>query len=208
MFKVIKSPDMCEIRSDIRFLTARNMSAADIHRQIMEAYGTEVMSESKVRKWREEVCHFIRILIRYEEEKDDMLSRIVTGDKTWVSHITPKSKQQSMEWRHTFSPVKVKAKQTLSKRKIMATVFWDRRGVFLVDFMPQGTTINSGAYCVTLLKLRRALQNKWCNMLSKGVLLHHDNARPHTSRTTRKLIESFGWKVLNHAPYSPQPCSL
>ncbi|KFM59394.1 hypothetical protein X975_02345, partial [Stegodyphus mimosarum] len=39
-----------------------------------------------------------------------MLSEIVTGDETWVSHITPESKQQSMEWCHTSSPVKVKAK--------------------------------------------------------------------------------------------------
>ncbi|GFU46073.1 hypothetical protein TNCV_2309141 [Trichonephila clavipes] len=49
-------------------------------------------------------------------------------------------------------------KQTLSRRMIMTTVFWDWRGVFLVDFMPQGTTINSDIYCVTLQKLRRALQ--------------------------------------------------
>ncbi|GFW91781.1 transposable element Tcb2 transposase [Trichonephila clavipes] len=28
-------------------------------------------------------------LICYEEEGDDILSRIVTGDETWVSHITP-----------------------------------------------------------------------------------------------------------------------
>ncbi|GFU54145.1 uncharacterized protein TNCV_3618061 [Trichonephila clavipes] len=53
-----------------------------------------------------------------------MLSRIVTGDETWVSHITPESKQQSMEWRDTSYPIKVRAKQTLSKCKIMATVFW------------------------------------------------------------------------------------
>ncbi|GFV77138.1 hypothetical protein TNCV_1771501 [Trichonephila clavipes] len=46
---------------------------------------------------REDVCHYIGVLIRYEEEKDDMLSRIVTGDETWVSHITPESNQQSME---------------------------------------------------------------------------------------------------------------
>ncbi|GFW76853.1 uncharacterized protein TNCV_59511 [Trichonephila clavipes] len=45
-------------------------------------------------------------LIRYEEEGDDMLSRIVTGDETWISHITPELKQQSMEWQHTSSPFK------------------------------------------------------------------------------------------------------
>ncbi|GFT40343.1 mariner Mos1 transposase [Trichonephila clavipes] len=142
-------------------------------------------------------------LIHYEEDGDDMLSRIVDGNETWVSHITPESKQQSMKRRLALSPVIVKAKQTLSKCKIMVTVFWDRRGVLLVDFMPSGTTINPGAYCITLRKLRRALQNNRHDMLSKGVLLLHDNARPHTSRTTRKLIESLGWVALGHAPYSP-----
>ncbi|GFV43664.1 histone-lysine N-methyltransferase SETMAR [Trichonephila clavipes] len=68
-------------------------------------------------------------LIHYEEEGNDMLSRIVTGDEIWVSHITPESKQLLMEWRHTSSTVKVKAKQMLPKRTFMATVFWDRRGV-------------------------------------------------------------------------------
>ncbi|GFV50849.1 uncharacterized protein TNCV_3921421 [Trichonephila clavipes] len=46
-------------------------------------------------------------LIRDEEEGDDILSRIVNGDETCVFHITPESKQQPMEWRHTFSSVKV-----------------------------------------------------------------------------------------------------
>ncbi|GFW80745.1 HTH_48 domain-containing protein [Trichonephila clavipes] len=51
MFKVTESPAKCEIRSVTRFLTARNMSAADIHHQIIEVYGTEGMSDSQVQKW-------------------------------------------------------------------------------------------------------------------------------------------------------------
>ncbi|GFU67385.1 histone-lysine N-methyltransferase SETMAR [Trichonephila clavipes] len=132
-----------------------------------------------------------------------MLSQIVNGDETWVSHINPESKQQSMEWRRTFSLVKVKSKQPLSKRKITATVSWNQRDVLLVDLMPQRTNINPGAYCATLQKLRRAMQNKRRGMLSKGVLLLNDNARPHAFQITRKLIESFGWEVLDHAPYIP-----
>ncbi|GFV37210.1 HTH_48 domain-containing protein [Trichonephila clavipes] len=57
-------------------------------------------------------------LDRYHEEGDQFLERIVTGDETWVSHIAPESKRQSMEWRHTNSPVSVKAKRTISTRKI------------------------------------------------------------------------------------------
>jgi hypothetical protein len=33
----------------------------------------------------------------------------------------------------------------------MATVFWDRKGVLMVEFMQQGTTI-SDMYCKTLKK--------------------------------------------------------
>ena len=51
MFKTIDQPADCEIRSVIRFLTARNVSPAEIHRQISEVYGPNAMSDSKVRKW-------------------------------------------------------------------------------------------------------------------------------------------------------------
>ncbi|GFX06281.1 histone-lysine N-methyltransferase SETMAR [Trichonephila clavipes] len=36
-------------------------------------------------------------LDRYHKEGDQFLERIVTGDETWVFHITPESKRQSME---------------------------------------------------------------------------------------------------------------
>ena len=40
-----------EIRSVIRFLTAKNTKPIDIHRQISEVYGENAMGESMVRKW-------------------------------------------------------------------------------------------------------------------------------------------------------------
>ncbi|GFT70603.1 hypothetical protein TNCV_1060051 [Trichonephila clavipes] len=36
----------------------------------------------------------------------------------------------------------------------MASIFWDRKGVLLCEFMPRGTTINADRYCETLNKLR------------------------------------------------------
>ncbi|GFV43893.1 histone-lysine N-methyltransferase SETMAR [Trichonephila clavipes] len=127
-------------------------------------------------------------LDRYHKEDDQFLERIVTGDDTWVSHITPESKRQSMEWRHTNSPVRVKAKRTISTRKVMATVFCDRHGVLLVEFMQQGTTINAAAYCATLTKLRRTIQNKRRGLLMSGVLLLHDNARHHSATKSDQIF--------------------
>jgi len=86
-------------------------------------------------------------------------------------------------------------------------VFWDRKGVLLVDFVPQGSTINAGVYCDTLKKLRCAIQNKRRGMLSQGVVMIHDNARPHTGTATQNLITTFGWEQFDHPPYSPDLAS-
>ena len=51
MFKVIDRPADCEIRSVFRFLNARNVKPADIHRQICEVFGENAMSDGMVRKW-------------------------------------------------------------------------------------------------------------------------------------------------------------
>lgn len=284
----IENPADCEIRGVIRFLSAKGVKAAEIHRQISEVYGENIMSDGMVRKWvrafkdgrqnvHDEERHgrpsvitedlvqkvdekvrenrrftisslseefpqvsisvvyeivterlnyrklcsrwvpkmltevhktkrlgsALTFLERYDVKGDEILSQIVTGDETWVAYVTPESKQQSMEWRHSTSPKKVKFKQTISARKIMCTVFWDRKGVLLVEFLPRGDTINSTRYCETLKKLRRAIQNKRRGMLSKGILLLHDNARPHAANRTQELIASFGWEQLDHPPYSP-----
>lgn len=145
----------------------------------------------------------LTFLERYHNDGDDFLSQIVTGDETWVAYVTPESKQQSMEWRHSNSPRKVKFKQTISARKIMCTVFWDRKGVLLVEFLPRNETINAAGYCKTLHNLRRSIQNKRRGKLSKGIVLLQDNARPHVANQTKDLITSFRWETLDHPPYSP-----
>jgi len=40
-------------------------------------------------------------------------------------------------------------------------------------------------------------------MLSKKVLLHHDNACPHTATATAERVQQLGFKLLQHPPYSP-----
>ncbi|CAK9816698.1 Histone-lysine N-methyltransferase SETMAR [Anthophora quadrimaculata] len=69
--------------------------------------------------------------------------------------------------------------------------------------MPSGTTINADRHSEILKKLRRAIQNRRRGMLSKGVSILHDNARPHVARTTVDLLQHFGWDIITHPPYSP-----
>ncbi|GBM70174.1 Mariner Mos1 transposase [Araneus ventricosus] len=84
----------------------------------------------------------------------------------------------------------------------MCTVFWDCRGILLVDWIERGTTINATAYCETL-KSYGAIQNKRRGLLTSGIMFVHDNARPHTALITTTLLDSFGWEQFCDPPYSP-----
>ncbi|GFV30400.1 HTH_48 domain-containing protein [Trichonephila clavipes] len=181
MFKVIESHAKSEIRSVIRLLTERNTSTTDIHLQVTDDYGNEVMNGIKGRKWvrkfkdertnvhdeersgessvitddlmqaietairenkrftittlsleisdvswsvgnktvtedhnfekkvfslwvpilltaehkEKRFANSLDFLIRYDEEGDAMLSPIVTGNETWVSHIKPQNQSNS-----------------------------------------------------------------------------------------------------------------
>ena len=85
----------------------------------------------------------------------------------------------------------------------MASVFWDIKGILLVDFMPPGATIKAPAYCDTSARLRKAIRNKRRGKLTRGLCLLHDNARPHSAHVITALLEKFKWDVLGHQPSSP-----
>ncbi|GBL94549.1 hypothetical protein AVEN_235634-1 [Araneus ventricosus] len=51
MFKTISDPADCEVRSAIRFSNAKKVQPAEIHRQLVEIYGENVITDGMVRKW-------------------------------------------------------------------------------------------------------------------------------------------------------------
>jgi hypothetical protein len=88
--------------------------------------------------------------------------------------------------------------KTSSVRKVMATVFWDMKGLLLVDFIHKDETINADRYIQTLHKLRQVIRQKRVGMLTRSVKLLHDNATPHTAGKTRETTENTGWEILEH----------
>lgn len=160
----------------------------------------ELTAEHK--RKRVEICQ--RLLDRYNNEGEEFLNRIVTGDETWVHHYDPESKRQSMEWKHPNSPATKKFKTPASAGKVMLTAFWDSTGPILEDFLEKGHKINSARYSDLLANhLKPAIRTKRRGLLSKKVLLLHDNARPHMAGLTLETIINLGFEVLEHPPYSP-----
>ena len=51
MSPLIENPAHCEIRSVIRYLSAKGAKAVEIHRNICEVYVQNIMSDGMVCKW-------------------------------------------------------------------------------------------------------------------------------------------------------------
>jgi hypothetical protein len=87
--------------------------------------------------------------------------------------------------------------------KVMFAMFWDSQGVLFAHFQKSGENTNFASYCEVLLRLRGAIRRKRPGQLTRGVLLHHDNARPHTALETQERIKELEWELLEHPPYIP-----
>ena len=89
-----------------------------------------------------------------------------------------------------------------SAGKIMAFVFWDSKGVILIDYLVRGSTITGKYYADQITKLRRAIEDKCRGKLTQRVLLLHDNTPVHKARVAQARIHDCDFQQLNHQPYS------
>jgi len=92
----------------------------------------------------------VSFLLQYAIHGHDFLERIITGDGTWVHHPSLETQRASIEWKPPWFPCSKKFKMGVSAGKVMSAVFCDHRGVLLVDFMEENTTINAVSNCATL----------------------------------------------------------
>ena len=124
-------------------------------------------------------------LLKRFRSKDDFLLRLVTIDETWVHYYEPENKAQSRQWVGPGSPRPKKFKTQSSAGRVMATVFWDAKGVIM--FLPKRSTITGVYYANLLDQQRTAIREKSQGKLSKGVLLQQDNLRVHTYKVAMDL---------------------
>ena len=85
----------------------------------------------------------------------------------------------------------------------MASVFWDAKGILLIDYFPRGQTIIGDYYTNLIRRLRETIKQKRRGKLSGKVLFHQDNAAVHKSTVAMAAIHDAGFELIEHPPYSP-----
>jgi len=139
------------------------------------------------------------------------MSRVITGDESWVYEYDPETKQQSSQRKSPGSPKPKKARQSRSPAKNMLIVFFDIRGIVYHEFVPEGQNVNAEFYCKVLRRLKEDIRRKrpelWC---AGNWLLHDDNTSSIRALATRDFLTHKGIITLPHPPYSPDlaPCDF
>lgn len=142
-------------------------------------------------------------LALYKRNPSEFLRRFITVDETWVHHYTPETKEQSKQWIGPGEPIPKKAKTIFSANKVMATVFWDARGIIHIDYLEKGKTITGQYYANLLQRLSKEVKIKRPHLAKKKILFHHDNAPSHTSIVAMAKINDLKFELMPHPPYSP-----
>lgn len=132
---------------------------------------------------------------------EPFLKRLITGDEKWIVY---NNIQRKRSWCKHGEPAPTTSHPDIHQRKVMLSIWWDYKGIIYFEIQPKNVTINSNIYCEQLTNLNEALKKKRPELANrKGIVFHHDNARPHTSLVTQKKLLELGWDVLPHPPYSP-----
>ena len=174
-----------EHHSVVWYLYLKGKTGKEIHSELAHVYGSSAPSYQHMAT----KASVYSTLLKQFRSKDDFLLHLVTVDETWAHYYEPENKAQSRQWVGPGSPRPKKFKTQPSAGKVMATVFWDAKGIIMLDSLPLTSTI-SGVYYANLLdQLRTAIREKCQGKLSKVVLLQLDNASVHFCKVAMDAVE-------------------
>jgi hypothetical protein len=76
---------------------------------------------------------------------------------------------------------------------VLASDFWDKYGILLVDYLKKSATITAKNYVAFLDKMKQQLVFKRRSKLSKAILFFQDNAGPHKAAVTQNNQKNCSW---------------
>lgn len=145
---------------------------------------------------------------RFNRGASNDVCLIVTGDESWIYAFDPEKKEQSRQWvfENEANPTKVQRARSVNKKMIAS--FFSIDGHVATIALEDRKTVNSEWYITNCLPVVINKMHQYHPR--KTILLHHDNARPHTAAATNDYLKTKKVECIGHPPYSPDlaPCDF
>jgi hypothetical protein len=95
-------------------------------------------------------------------------------------------------------------KSQASAGKVMLPLFGDCNGPIMDHYLEQVTIVTAALHTESLKsKLKLVIRNMQRGLLSKGVLLLHNNVRLHCTAVTIEAFRQLKFELLPHPSYNP-----
>ena len=134
-------------------------------------------------------------------KREGFLHRIVTSDEKWIWYD---NRKRSAQWVDRDQHPGCCPKPPLHPQKVLLLVRWSTVGVIHHVFFRGSETITADRYSAELHEMHRRLILRHPAVVNRhGVLMLHDNARPHVAQKTVQTLSELQYETLPHPPYSP-----
>jgi [histone H3]-lysine36 N-dimethyltransferase SETMAR len=136
---------------------------------------------------------------------------ILTGDESWFYLKQIARKQSNKSWVGEGQSPRTVVRQGRFDPKFMFTIFFKRSGVVHISRLEKGKTIAYDTYISqTLSPLVEVLKSQRPKSGCRGLIFHHDNARPHIHKDVVAFLKAQQFTMMEHPPYSPDlaPCDF
>jgi transposase len=88
----------------------------------------------------------------------------------------------------------------IGDRKMMVTIVWNPQDFHLVNPVPKGQKFNESYYIDIIIQPVLESRSTGSN---PGLIIHSDNARPHTAQKTLRFCAENRLEMASHPLYSP-----
>lgn len=137
------------------------------------------------------------ILLRKAKDSG-FFDSILTSDEKWICYDNQRRKRQ---WLSKSEQPQTTPKPEIHGKKALLCVWWNSKGLVYMEVLEHGQTVTADLYAQQLSRVDQALRRLGVDPATTKFL--HDNARPHVAKIVQQKIETLGWEVLPHPPYSP-----
>ena len=134
------------------------------------------------------------------QARHETFANIITGDESMFQFYYG----INGVWLHEEEePIEVE-KSRMCVKKLMLTVMWGIKGMYLIDFLPEHQKFNSEYFIANILTpIGEMKKSIWPRKSSRLMWLHLDNCRIHNSKAAAEKVSLIHMKRAPQPAYSP-----
>ena len=133
------------------------------------------------------------------QAKADNYNLFYTGDESWF-YLNSYYERQ---WLPSDKKPPERIKQKIDSKKDMLTIFWNPNCFLLVEALDDNRVFNADYFIGEILEQIVIKTNEDREKIKKQLVLHYDNAGPHTAKKVREYLTQNDIQRAPQPPYSP-----